>query len=186
MMIIGITGTIGAGKGTVVEYLVEKYHFVHFSVRDFLKHEVAAQQLPLNRDSLTAVANALRAQHSPSYIVDQLLEQASQQPQHAIIESIRTIGEVESLRQKADFVLLAVDADVETRYQRITLRKSETDHIDFQTFLSNEAREMANTDPDKQNLSECMRRADIIINNDGDLAALHQQIDQFCQANGII
>ena len=34
-MIIGITGTLGAGKGTVVDFLKEK-GFRHFSVRDYL------------------------------------------------------------------------------------------------------------------------------------------------------
>ena len=107
MIIIGITGTLGAGKGTVVDYLVQKYHFVHFSVRDFLKEEVAKRNLPQNRDSFTQVANDLRRLYSPSYIVDQLYERAAQQSQNAIIESIRTPGEIDSLKQKADFILLA-------------------------------------------------------------------------------
>ena len=33
-IIIGITGTLGAGKGTVVEYLKKK-SFKHYSVRSF-------------------------------------------------------------------------------------------------------------------------------------------------------
>lgn len=37
MHIIGITGTLGAGKGTIVEYLKDKKGFAHFSVREFLK-----------------------------------------------------------------------------------------------------------------------------------------------------
>ena len=40
MLIIGITGTLGAGKGTVVEYLVEKKGFDHYSVRAFLLKEI--------------------------------------------------------------------------------------------------------------------------------------------------
>ena len=33
MIIIGITGTLGAGKGTIVDYLVKQKGFVHYSVR---------------------------------------------------------------------------------------------------------------------------------------------------------
>lgn len=40
MLIIGITGTIGAGKGTVSDYLVNKKGFKHFSVREFLIKEI--------------------------------------------------------------------------------------------------------------------------------------------------
>jgi len=36
MLVIGITGTIGAGKGTVVDYLTGKKGFSHFSVRGYL------------------------------------------------------------------------------------------------------------------------------------------------------
>jgi len=36
-MIIGITGTLGAGKGTIVEILKKKW-FGHYSVREFLKN----------------------------------------------------------------------------------------------------------------------------------------------------
>jgi len=39
MIIIGITGTLGAGKGTVVEYLQEK-GFRHYSARGFITKEV--------------------------------------------------------------------------------------------------------------------------------------------------
>ena len=36
MIIIGITGTIGAGKGTIVDYLMQKCGFRHYSVRQYL------------------------------------------------------------------------------------------------------------------------------------------------------
>ena len=43
MNIIGITGTIGAGKGTIVDYLVKEKGYVHYSVREFLAEEVDAR-----------------------------------------------------------------------------------------------------------------------------------------------
>lgn len=179
MLIIGITGTLGAGKGTVVEYLRTQRQFAYFSVRQFLMEEVHKRGLEPNRDSLTLVANDLRQNHSPSYIVDELYKQAAEAGGNAIIESIRAVGEVESLRKKGSFVLLAVDADPKTRYERIRKRGSETDHIDFATFLANEQREMENTDPNKQNLKACMRMADIRLENNGSFEELHQEIDRF-------
>ncbi|MBO4645654.1 MAG: AAA family ATPase [Bacteroidales bacterium] len=176
MIIIGITGTLGAGKGTVVEYLKEHYGFAHFSVRDFLKEEVARRGMPQNRDSYTSVANELRAQHTPSYIVDCLYERAAAQGTNAIIESIRTPGEIDSLSRKSDFRLWAVDADPNIRYQRAILRNSETDQVSYETFIANEQREMTSTDPNKQNLSECIRRADALFSNNGTIEELYRQI----------
>ena len=77
MLIIGITGTLGAGKGTVVEYLRTQRQFAYFSVRQFLMEEVHRRGMEPNRDSLTFVANDLRQKHSPSYIVDELYKQAA-------------------------------------------------------------------------------------------------------------
>ena len=178
MQIIGITGTIGAGKGTIVDYLIQQYDFRHYSVRGYLTEEIKRRQLPVNRDSMVLVANNLRANHTPSFIIDELYKEALQEGKNAIIESIRTPGEVDSLRQKGDFVLLAIDAKPEIRYERIVSRNSETDQISFQTFLENEQREMETEDPNKQNLSVCIQQADYVLLNNGDFEALYQQISR--------
>ncbi len=176
MIIIGITGTLGAGKGTLVDYLKENKGFLHFSVRDFLVEELKLQNMQVNRDTMTSLANELRANNSPSYVTDQLYEQALATGKNSIIESIRTPGEIISLKEKGDFYLFAVDADPKKRYERISLRKSATDNIDFDTFLANEKREMTATDPNKQNLSKCIEEADFVFDNNGDLNKLYKQL----------
>ncbi len=181
-MVIGITGTIGAGKGTIVDYLVSQKDFLHFSVRDFLCEEIERRGLPINRDTMVVVANDLRATHSPSYIADQLLERALKSGKNGVIESIRAVGEIESLRKNKNFILFAVDADIHKRYERIVLRKSATDNIDFDTFVENEKREMNTTDPTKQNLSECIKKADYVFNNDKDIIDLQRSVEQVIQS----
>jgi dephospho-CoA kinase len=178
MIIIGITGTLGAGKGTIVEYLLEQKNFAHYSVRAYLTEEIERRGLPVNRDSMVIVANDLRATHSPDYIVGQLYQQAVMGGKHCVIESIRTPGEVELLRSKENFCLLAVDASPESRYQRITARGSSTDHVSFETFLDNEKREMDSTDPNKQNIRKCIEMADYRLLNDGSVEELCERVEQ--------
>jgi dephospho-CoA kinase len=177
-MIIGITGTLGAGKGTIVDYLVKQMGFRHFSVRDYLMNALNQLGKPVNRDTMTSLANELRALYGPSYIVDQLFEEASKGHGHAIIESIRTPGEIASLRNKGPFVLLAVDADPELRFKRVIQRASETDSVDFETFKANELREMSSLDPNHQNLAECIRQADYCLANNGSPYELYAQVEQ--------
>jgi len=178
MMVIGITGTLGAGKGTIVDYLVNKKGFAHFSVRKFLLKEIEKRELPEDRDSMVIVANDLRAKHSPSYITDKLYEQAVETGRNTVIESIRTPGEVDSLRRKSNFYLFAVDADPKTRFERIKKRKSETDNIDYETFIEDENREMTSDDPNKQNLKKCIKMADFVINNSGTIEELNEQVEK--------
>ncbi len=178
MIIIGITGTLGAGKGTIVEYLVSNQGFAHYSVRAYLLEMIREKGLPENRDSMFNLANELRTVHGPSYVTDQLCNQAMISGKDCVIESIRTPGEVESLRAKDHFFLVAVDAEQELRYQRILLRQTETDHISRKTFLENEEREMSTTDPNKQNLSKCIKMADFILLNNGTKKDLIMQLDK--------
>jgi dephospho-CoA kinase len=198
-LIIGITGTLGAGKGAVVDYLTSQHHFLHFSVRSYLTEIIVEREMPVNRDSMVIVANELRAANSPSYLAEQLLSQAvetlssaadsasSATSGGAIIESIRTVGEVEALRSSGhSFVLLAVDADPKLRYDRVVLRKSATDQVSFEKFVSDEKREMNNNEPHKQNLKECIQRSDYTLTNEGTLEDLHLQVDQMLREKGIL
>ena len=177
MKIIGITGTLGAGKGTIVDYLQDKHGFKHFSVRAFLTEIINQRKLPLNRDTMVEVANELRAKQAPSYIVEQLYEKAKESNTDSIIESIRTMGEIHALRKLKGFRLLAVDANPELRYERIVGRNSETDRISFDTFKENEAREMNSIDMNKQNLGACIAQADFKLMNDGSFESLYVQIE---------
>ncbi|HPH47128.1 MAG TPA: hypothetical protein PKU83_08975, partial [Chryseolinea sp.] len=149
-----------------------------FSVRGYLTKIIQERGLELNRDSMVMVANELRANHSPSYIAEQLYEEAKKAGKDAVIESIRTVGEVMALRQKPNFWLFAVDANPELRYNRIIKRNSETDQISFDTFLENEAREMNSDDPNKQNLAACQQLADYNFDNNNSFNELYSQIEK--------
>lgn len=179
-MIIGITGTLGAGKGTVVRHL-KKIGFHHYSVRAYLTDEIVKRGLEVNRDNMVTVANELRAQNSPSYLAEQLYEQAKKKGGNCIIESIRTPGEAEALQQKDQFYLIAVDAEQKIRYQRIIKRNSTTDRISMEKFVEDETKEMTSDDPNKQNLSKCITMADFRIDNSGSFEDLYNQIDKITE-----
>lgn len=185
MIIIGITGTIGAGKGTIVDYLVKNKSFKHFSARDFLVDEIEKRGLENNRDNMVMVANELRAKNSPSFIADELFKKALKENNDCVIESLRTMGEIESLRKKGNFVLLAVDADPRTRYERIIKRKSSKDNVSFEKFLNDEKREMESDDPNKQNLKRCIEMADFVIDNNGKLEELNFKLEEILKINEV-
>ncbi|MEI7562921.1 MAG: AAA family ATPase [bacterium] len=65
MFIIGLTGTLGSGKGTVVDYLTQKYHFEHLSATVFITEEIIRRNLPVDRDNMRIVADDLRRIYGP-------------------------------------------------------------------------------------------------------------------------
>ncbi len=179
-MILGITGTIGAGKGTVVDHLKRK-GFAHYSVRDFLIEEIQKRDLPVDRDSMRTIANDIRAMHQPSYIIEMLYARAEAAGTNGLIESVRAIGEAEFLKAHG-VKLVAVDADQKLRYERVVARGSVTDSIDFDTFVAQEEKELASTDPNGQNLIAVMRMADYRIENNGSMDELEQKTDEMIVA----
>jgi dephospho-CoA kinase len=89
------------------------------------------------------------------------------------------------LRTIGHFHLLAVTADLPIRYERIALRGNETDHISFDTFAEQDKREAESTDPHKQNIDACIKKADAVLNNNGTIEELHEEIENFMKANAI-
>ncbi len=176
-MIIGVTGMLGAGKGAIVEYLVSKKGFAHYSARDFIVKEAAKRGLTINRDTMTAVANDLRENFGPGYIVQQLIERALNEGGDAVIESVRTLGEIDILKSHAGTLLFGVNANPKIRYERIKKRGSETDNVDYEKFLSDEAREDNNTDPTKANLSRCLQLSDVVFDNSGTIEELYAKVE---------
>lgn len=174
-MIVGITGTNGAGKGTVVDYLVQK-GFRHYSARAFIIAEIEQRGLPINRVSMGEIGNSIRKEHGPSFIIELLFAQALKEADNAVIESIRSIGEATFLKAKGA-LLFSVDADRELRYRRILQRGSHTDSVDFETWITQEEREWHNEDAFDMNVPGVMALADALIVNDGTLENLYLQID---------
>ncbi len=174
-MIIGITGTNGSGKGTVVDYLKTK-GFAHYSARGFIVSEIERRGLPVDRSTMNQTANDLRLKHSPSYIIEELYKQAEAADGDAIIESVRALGEAEFLRAHGA-KLVAVDADRKLRYERSVARGSHTDHVDFDTWVTQEEREWHNEAAHDMDVPGVMALADFTIENNGTVEELRAQVD---------
>jgi dephospho-CoA kinase len=175
-MIIGITGSFGAGKGAVVEYLISRKGYKHYSASGFITEEIQRRGVPVDRDSMIAVGNSLRKERGPSYIVEQLFARAENVGGHAVIEALRAVAEVEKLRTLGA-IIIGVDASPGVRYQRSVERGSEKDAVSFDTWQAQEREESNTEDPTKQNIFGALALSDYTIMNNGTLEELHAQID---------
>lgn len=177
-MLLGITGTDGGGKGTVVEYLVSSKGFVHYHGRKLFIEEIEKQGLENNRANMRVVANELRRRQGDDVIVKLFLKQAEERgDKNIIIDSIRATAEAETLKTNGG-ILLSVDADSKIRYERIQARKSSSDQVTFEEFIKHEELEMNDPDPNGMQKAAVMQMADYTIINNGTLPELYAQIEQ--------
>lgn len=178
-MILGITGTNGAGKGAAVDYLVQK-GYTHYSFRDLITEEVKRRGLPINRPNMGTVATDLRHMHGPAYFTDTFARHAEELGvKDVVMESIRTLAEADNIHGHGGFVV-GVDAPEEMRYERITARGTATDKVSFEQFRRQEDAEYYTKDPNdpaQMNVLGVLKSADYTLMNEGTLEELHQKID---------
>lgn len=176
-MILGITGTDGAGKGTVVDYLVTTKNFTHCSARAIWEQEFLNRGIESSRVNMRLVANEMRSQFGNDFLVTYYLKKIKEEKfQDVVIESIRTIDEVETLKAHGG-LSLAVDADQNIRYSRIQARGSASDSVSLEEFIHQEQLEMNDPDPHGMQKAKVMAMADFTITNNVSLANLHEQVD---------
>jgi len=176
-MIIGITGSFGAGKGVVVEYLVKTKGFTHYSASGFIKEEIMRRGLLADRDSMIVVGNDLRAKHGPAYVIESLYQKAIQQGGDAVIEALRVVAEVKKIKELGGFVI-GVDADSKLRYERAYARKSEKDNVSYEKWLEQERIESNPDDPTKQNIFGALQESDVTVTNNGTQEELFTQVEE--------
>jgi dephospho-CoA kinase len=184
-MIIGLTGSFGAGKGCAADYLVNQKGFAHYSAREFIQEEVIRRGLDisLGREVTIPIANELRKKYGPSYIMEQLMLRALSHGGNAVVESLRAVAEVKYIQQHGG-VVLGIDADPHVRYERAIKRGSETDHVTFEEWCAQEVRESNPDDPTKQDIFGALRESNHIIMNTNSLEELYQAIDSFVAQYG--
>jgi dephospho-CoA kinase len=179
-MIIGITGTLGAGKGTVVEYLKTK-GFKHYSSSGILKEILAQRGEAATRKAMSDLANELMAKHEGGVLSISHERAQKDGAKDYVLESIHRVSEADYIRKIAGKVL-GVDADMKTRYERAVKRKEgEKDNVTFEQFVVDTKREEEGATGTGPNIRAVLTSADAIVMNEGSLEELYAQVEEALQ-----
>ncbi|KKQ17642.1 MAG: CMP/dCMP deaminase zinc-binding protein [Berkelbacteria bacterium GW2011_GWA1_36_9] len=175
-MILGVTGSYASGKDTVAEILKSK-GFVHFSLSDVLREELAKNKKEITRENLINLGNDLRKKYGPSILAEKLIKKLEENKNY-IISSIRNPKEIGPFLAKGNFHLIFIDSLARVRYRRMIKRnRNEKDAVSFREFMKNESFENSK-DETKQQLNECKKIAKIKILNNSTLKRLNQKVSR--------
>jgi dephospho-CoA kinase len=172
--LIGLTGTNGAGKGEAAAFFQRK-GYAYFSLSDVIREALEKRAQQPSRSNMIQMGNKIREEFGADILARRIMEKVEGK---AVIDSIRNPQEVAFLRKQEGFVLIAIDAPVELRYERAKKRGREESASSLEEFIAKENEEMANQEKGQQ-LNNCMALADIKIINDGILKSLYQKLERF-------
>ncbi len=173
-IIIGVTGEIGAGKGTVTSYLMQAYHVHNLRYSAILQDILRRLDLPYDRKNLALLAEALRTTFGQDVLSRALLADIAHEQAHIIVvDGIRKKAELDVLRRHDGFVFIFVDADLRTRYERIHQRDEKADDVSktYEQFVADHERAA------DRDIPQLKQYADYIIDNNGTLEETYKQID---------
>ncbi|MCJ7579656.1 MAG: AAA family ATPase [Candidatus Aminicenantes bacterium] len=174
MRIIGLTGTNGSGKGAAAEYFISK-GYAFFSLSDVIREELKKDGFEPTRDNLIRKGNELRSSGGADFLARQVMKKVEGK---AVIDSIRNPEEVRFLKSNKNFILLAIDADAELRYERVKKRGRNESAATLQEFIKKEDEEKTEN-PMQQQLHTCFEMADFKILNEGSLVDLTNKLEEF-------
>jgi len=177
-MLIGLTGRNASGKSTIVNWFSKK-GLETSSCSDSIRAWLAEQNIEPTRDALIEGGRELRRKGGAGILAEMLLEILD--GKDAVVDSIRTPGEVEALRKRDDFILIEVRANTETRWGRLQSRARIGDPLDKETFLKQERAEAEAKDDAGQALNATAELADLVILNDGTEKELLDDLEELYQ-----
>lgn len=174
-MIIGVSGTPASGKDTVAEYLEKEKGFDHISHSAILRELVKKQGLDLNLENLTEAGNKVGTK-----LVEIALSRINKD-RNTVVSSIRQVAEIETYKKEKNFFMLFVEADARVRFERLKSRGRVGDSETFEQFIDVEYRQ-SDGKSGGINLEGCKKQADFVIENNGTIDELYDQIEQVYEA----
>jgi len=177
-MIIGLTGTMSAGKGEVVKYLKNK-GFEHYVYSDILKEIAKQRNIEPTRKNLQELGTKIKKESkNPGILSKEILKKIK--TNKAAVDGIRNADEIMELKKRRNVYIISVTAQQKLRYQRLKKRKRAGDPKTFEEFKK--ADNLENRGKTKgQNINKCLKMADFTINNNSSLEQLKENIEKIFQ-----
>ena len=173
MKILVFTGMPFSGKSVAVQ-LAKDCKIPVVRMGDMIWEEVKNQGLELNDKNVGMISNQMRKEHGMDIWARRTLEKMKSidKKDIIIIDGVRNNEEIETFKQElnGDFVVVAIKASTDTRYQRAMNRGRQDDSKDEQQIKERDQREIG------WGLNKVIDAADITIENEGNVDDFKEKI----------
>ena len=167
-ILIGITGGFGSGKSKASSFF-ELKGFEKIILSSFLEEEAIKRGFKkITRKILQDIGNEWRKKFGHGILAEKAVDYIKRKKiKKAVIDGIRNAGEVERLRKEKNFVLLAIIADKQNRFQRLkNLKRREK--LTWEIFKRLDKRDMGlGQKHTGLQVAACQKLADVVIKNNG-------------------
>jgi len=181
-VVLGIIGPPASGKGAISTYLASVYGAGKLRFSDTLHAILERLNIERTRDNLIILSEVIRERCGEDVLARAMMIGAEQAPQQIIvIDGVRRAGDIELFRSMPGFHLIAVDADIHTRYERAKLRAEKPEEA-TQTFNDFAALEQRSTEV---TCHELISQAEITFDNNGTMEDLRGKIDEYLRSLGV-
>jgi dephospho-CoA kinase len=176
MQVVGLMGSIGAGKGALSDYLHNKHGFEVVTMGDLVREETVEMGMEVTRDNLDKISKDRTGKFGPDYWMKKAANRIeSSESKRVIIDGIRYPMDVEFFKKRfGDKILFVlVDADPKIRFERMKTRGRPGFPTTFEKFQEHEKRQ-----DELFQISKAFSMTDHRIDNGGTFEDLHDQIEK--------
>ncbi len=174
-IILGFVGPFASGKDASKKYLDEKYGAKSFRFSTILRDVLNRIGVSITRDGLITLSTSLREAFGQDLLAKVIAKDVADAPGEIIVvDGIRRLPDIEYLNRLPGFVLISIDAEEKTRYERM-VKRNENEGDAQKTFADFQADHQRETE---LTIPGVMATAKYHIDNSGDFEELYAQIEK--------
>ncbi len=179
-LILGITGEMVSGKGTVANYVCDKYKSNSYKFSTILRDILDRVYIEQSRENMQKISSILRENFGQDILAKSIaLDVNRDEKDIIVIDGIRRFSDIEHLRKIPSFKMIYIEADIEIKHKRLITRGENTD--DNSKTLEDFKKDH-NAEAEVQ-IKSLRDMSDYIIDNNGTLEELYSQIDKVISDN---
>lgn len=173
--ILGFSGSLASGKGTVCKYLTEKYKINSYRFSTMLRDMLKRVYLENTRENLQRISTVLRENFGQDLLSKVIAEDVKNDPNALVlVEGIRRPEDIAYLQQIPGFHLVHITAVPQIRWQRLVKRNENPgdDRKTYEDFLRDHHAES------EIYIEKLGQTAEFTIENSGTFEQLYSQLEE--------